>query len=111
MKALLTGATDTASFDYTLVNMGRLSPKGAPAGEQTYHDTWRRLGEDTFGIAGKPLRVIRYRRTREGRTNHFSAQWDLLYDPTHRVFVKSIYLATYDRGSPQSWEVTSITPW
>lgn len=103
MKALLSNSTEAVSFDVT-------SPIHPWI---RYHHTWKKLGTDTLNVCGKPLSVVRYLRTTEGISYTFGGQWDLLYDPVHHVFVRSVFTLIYTKGGgiPQdTYELVSIIP-
>jgi hypothetical protein len=114
MRTLLSGRASEVSFDFAGFGgpiSGAMSTVGS-AGEsrfvqQTWHDTWRRTGDEAIQANGRPLHTVWYQRRSEG--NAFACQWDLLYDPEAHVFVRGVPTVIYGNGGMPNYDLIDIT--
>lgn len=104
LGAILTGQTAETSFDMTMNFVGRAQPWSGV-------ESWKRTGQTTISIGGRPVNVVTLRESFKGGANsRYDGTWDLWYDPAQHLFVKG-HLTTESgfAGRVRDFEVQSVS--
>jgi hypothetical protein len=104
LGAILTGQITETSFDMTLNTVGRSQPWSGV-------ESWKRTGQTTISVGGKPTNVITLHEAFKGGANsRYDAAWDLWYDPALHLFVKG-HLTTDSgfAGRVRDFEIQSVS--
>lgn len=103
LGAILSGRVQEISYEMTI---SRANGSGGWSGIET----WKRMGETTISVGGRPTKVIMLRESFKGGGNtNYDGYSDLWYDPALHMFVK---IEEHAVGGPVRYalEVVSVTP-